>query len=159
VARVSGEVAVDADVAAFLREGVAVVVATRDAELRPEITRGWAPVLSADGCSLRLCVSAEPGSRTIANLEQNGDLAATFSLPSTYRSVQIKGAMRELREPTPDELALVRAHLDAFVQDAEQVGLSRVAGERFGEPPFITVAIAIRALFDQTPGARAGSAL
>jgi Pyridoxamine 5'-phosphate oxidase len=143
VARVSGEVAVDADVAAFLREGVAVVVATRDAELRPEITRGWAPVLSADGCSLRLCVSAEPGSRTIANLEQNGDLAATFSLPSTYRSVQIKGAMRELREPTPDELALVRAHL----------------GARFAEPPFITVTIGIRALFDQTPGARAGSEL
>jgi hypothetical protein len=159
VARVSGEVAVDADVAAFLREGVAVVVATRDAELRPEITRGWAPVLSADGRGLQLCLSAEPGSRTIANLEQNGDLAATFALPTTYRSVQIKGAVRELREPTPDELALVRAHLDAFVQDAEQVGLSRVAGERFGEPPFITVAIAIRALFDQTPGARAGSAL
>ena len=76
---------------------MAVVVATRDAEMRPEIARGWAPVLSADGCGLQLCLSAEPGSKTIANLEQNGDLRCDVRLPSTYRSVQIKGTLRELR--------------------------------------------------------------
>jgi hypothetical protein len=159
VARVSGEVAVDADVAAFLRGGVALVVATRDAELRPEIARGWGPVLSEEGCVLQLCVGAQRDSRTIANLEHNGELAATFSLPTTYRSIQIKGTLRELRDPAPGELALVHAHLAAFVDEAERVGVPRVAGSRFAEPPFVAVTIAIRELYDQTPGARAGSAL
>jgi hypothetical protein len=150
---------VDADVAAFLRQGVAVVAATRDGELRPEITRCWAPELSADGCSLRICMSVGPGSKTISNLEQNGELAATFTLPTTYRSVQVKGTLRELAEPTPQELARVEQHIEAFVDQAEQVGVPRIIGSRFAEPPFMAVTIEIHELYDQTPGAGAGRAL
>ena len=96
--------AVDADIAAFVHGGVAIVAATRDDDLRPEITRGWGPELSPERCDLRICLSAAPGSRTISNLERNGAFAATFTLPTTYRSIQIKGEVRELGEPTAADL-------------------------------------------------------
>jgi hypothetical protein len=150
---------VDADIAAFVHGGVAIVAATRDDDLRPEITRGWGPALSPDGCELRICLSAAPDSRTIANLERNGDVAATFTLPTTYRSIQIKGEVRALGEPTADDLARADEHLAAFVDEAAQVGVPRAIGSRFAERPFVAVTVAIRELYDQTPGARAGAAL
>ena len=58
----------DPDVVEFIHGGVAVGVATRDDDLRPEFARGWGPEVSADGRSLRLCVSAPEGSRMRANL-------------------------------------------------------------------------------------------
>jgi hypothetical protein len=151
--------AVDADVAAFLCAGVAAVAASRDDRLRPEITRAWGPELSPDGCSLRICVASTSGSKMISNLERNGELAVTFTLPTTYRSVQIKGTCRNVAEATAEELARVGRHVDAFVDQAEQVGVPRVIGTRFAEPPFMAVTIEIRELYDQTPGAGAGRPL
>jgi flavin reductase (DIM6/NTAB) family NADH-FMN oxidoreductase RutF len=152
-------VAVDGVVAALRGAGVAVVAATRDDDLRAEITRGWGPCLSDDGRALRVCLSATPDSRTLANLRANGEIAITFTRPTTYRSVQIKGTVRELAEPTAEELARTERHLAAFVDEAAQVGVPRAICERFAEPPFIAVTIAIGELYDQTPGARAGAPL
>jgi hypothetical protein len=53
----------DPAVVEFIQGGVAVGVATRDDDLRPEFARGWGPEVSADGRSLRLCVTAPEGSR------------------------------------------------------------------------------------------------
>ena len=58
----------DPAVVEFIHGGVAVGVATRDDDLRPEFARGWGPEVSADGRSLRLCVTAPEGSRMRANL-------------------------------------------------------------------------------------------
>ncbi len=152
-------VAADADIAAFLGTGVALVVATRDEDLRAEITRGWGPSLSQDGRELHLCLSAGLDSKTVANLRQNGDIAINLTRPTTYRSVQIKGRMRVLDEPTAAELARADAHLAAFLDEAAQVGVPRTLGQRFAEPPYISVTLAIIELYDQTPGARAGEPL
>jgi hypothetical protein len=151
--------AADADMLAFVRSGVAVIAATRDDELRPEITRGWGPELSPDGCELQICLSAAPESKTLANLMSNGQFAATFSLPTTYRSIQIKGTMREIGEPTAAALDRAAEHLAAFLDQAAQVGIPPALGRNLAEQPFIAVTIALRELYDQTPGARAGTAL
>jgi hypothetical protein len=45
------------------------------------------------------------------------------------------------------------------VDQAEQVGVPRIIGSRFAEPPFMAVTIEIHELYDQTPGAGAGRAL
>ena len=76
----------------FIQGGVAVGVATRDDDMRPEFARGWGPEVSADGRSLRLCVAAPEGSRMRANLGRNGAVAVGFSPPTIARAVQVKGA-------------------------------------------------------------------
>jgi hypothetical protein len=147
------------EVAAFLRGGVAIVVATRDALLRPEIARGWGLEVGPDGSTVTLCVGLAPGSPTRANLEQNGAVAITCSQPSTYRTVQLKGTAVELGEPDEQRLAGVGRHLAAFVEEVWRVGVSREGAERLLEPDLVQATVAVRDVFDQTPGANAGARL
>ena len=81
----------DPDLVALVHGGVAISVATRDADLRPAVTRAWGPEVSADGLTLRLCVDAPAGSATRANLEGNGAIAVGFNPPTIARALQIKG--------------------------------------------------------------------
>src|ERR1700722_15233824 len=71
--------------------GVAVLVSTRDSDLQPEIVRAWGPEVSADGSSLTVCLPAAPGSRTAANLESNGEVAALFVSSTDYGATHGKG--------------------------------------------------------------------
>jgi hypothetical protein len=143
----------------FLTAGVAGVAATRDERLRPTIARAWAPSVLAEAARLRVCIGAAAGSQTHANLESNGAIAATFSLPSSYRSVQLKGSVVELRPPTDDELAAVEEHVAAFSREAETVGLMPDSGRRLIAPELLTVVVEIREVYDQTPGGNAGARL
>jgi hypothetical protein len=149
----------DEELAAFLRRGVAAVVATRDERLRPAIGRGWAPRLSDDESRLTLCVEAPPASAMRANLTANGVTAATFSLPTTYRTVQVKGSAVDVHEPTREELEAVEQHCDAFSVEAEAVGLPPRGGRRLLDPRLLTVTLTVSELFDQTPGPKAGTRL
>jgi hypothetical protein len=139
--------------------GVAVVVATRDQQLRPAITRGWGRDAPGEGAALTLCVSAAPGSQTLSNLEDNGAVAVTFSLPTSYRTVQVKGAVVDLCAPTADHLARVEEHVAAFVDEVERVGVPRALARRFVGPDLVAVCVAVRELYDQTPGPNAGRRL
>src|SRR5919197_5508773 len=130
--------ALDSDVAALVARGVAIIVATRDDELRPEITRGWGPQLAADRATLTICLGLSPGSKTRANLESNGAMAATFSQPTTYRTVQIKGVARALSDPPPAERERVDEHLAAFLAEAAQIGVPREAAHLL-EPELLAV--------------------
>ena len=147
------------EIAAFVGSGLAVVVATRDALLRPEIARGWGLEVASDRSAVTLCVSVAPGSPTRANLEQNGSVAITCSRPSTYRTVQLKGNAIELREPDEERLVRVREHLAAFVEEVWRVGVQREGAQSLLERDLVEATIALREVFDQTPGANAGARL
>jgi hypothetical protein len=150
---------VDEELSDFLSRGVAGLVAACDERLRPSIGRAWAPRGSDDGSRLTVCVEAPPGSAIRASLEALGTVAATFSLPSTYRTVQLKGEALALREPTAEELEAVGKHVDAFSREAETVGLPPGSGRRLHDRRLVALAFAVRELYDQTPGPNAGARL
>ena len=152
-------VQVDDEVLALLALGVATIVATRDEELRPEIARGWGISVSPDRSGATLCIEAPRGSRMRTNLERNGAIAVTCSLPTSYRTIQLKGEAFDLREPTPQQLEDVERHAAAFAREAEQVGLPTGAGQRLVDPKLVAVTFSVRELYDQTPGPNAGAAL
>jgi hypothetical protein len=147
------------DLPSFLRVGPAVIVATCDEQLRPQVARGWGPVLEQDGAVLTLCVGAAASSKTRANLERGGTIAATFSLPTTYRSVQLKGPLLKVREPVAEDLAHVDEHLAAFVAQVAQLGIPASRAPRLREPALLAVQMEVRERYDQTPGPKAGSPL
>jgi len=149
----------DAQTRALLGRGVAIVAATREADLRPEIARGWGPAVGADGMTVRLCLGDPPGSRVRRNLEDNGAIAATFSRPTTYRGVQLKGTVTALGEPTEEDRERVRGHVAAFVDEVTQVGVAPGMAIRFLDDRLFAVTFEIREVYDQTPGPRAGAAL
>lgn len=143
--------------AAQVHGGVAVVVAVCDAELRPEIGRGWGPRLAADGSRLTLCVSADPGSPFASGLVPGAAMAVTLSRPSTYRSVQLKGRVEHVAAPDPDQLELVEEHVRDFCAEVEPLGLPDAG--RLRRHDLVAVTLEVRERYDQTPGPNAGARL
>ena len=150
----------DTAVVEFIHGGVAVGVATRDDDLRPEFARGWGPEVSADGRSVTLCVAAPEGSRMRANLEQNGAVAVGFSPPTIARAVQLKGVATVVGEPDAADLERVERHLRSFVAEAERIGAPpELARRMFVGAGLVAVQFSIDEVFDQTPGPTAGRRL
>jgi hypothetical protein len=150
----------DSSVVEFIQGGVAVGVATRDADLRPEFARGWGPEVSTDNRSLRVCVSAPDGSRMLANLEQSGAVAIGFSPPTIARAVQVKGVAAWVGEPEAADLERVERHVRSFVAEAGQVGAPAELSQRmFVRAGLVAVEFSIEEVFDQTPGPTAGRRL
>jgi hypothetical protein len=144
----------------FIQGGVAVGVATRDDDLRPEFARGWGPEVSADGRSLRLCTTAPEGSRMRTNLERNGAVAVGFSPPTIARAVQVKGVAATVGEPETADLERVERHVRSFVAEAGRIGAPAELSERmFVRSGLVAVDFLIDEVFDQTPGPTAGRRL
>ena len=147
----------DPAVVEFIQGGVAVGVATRDADLRPEFARGWGPEVSADRRSLRVCVSAPEGSRMRANLEGNGAVAVGFSPPTIARAVQVKGIATAVAEPEAADLERVERHSRSFVAEAARIGAPvEIARRMFVRTGLVAVQFSVDEVFDQTPGPTAG---
>jgi hypothetical protein len=150
----------DPAVVEFVQGGVAVGVATRDDNLRPEFARGWGPEVSADGRSLTVCVSAPEGSWMRANLERNGAVAVGFSPPTIARAVQLKGVATRVGEPEAADLERVERHVRSFVAECERIGAPAELSERmFVRAGLVAVEFSIDEVFDQTPGPTAGRRL
>ena len=148
---------IDGPVRELIAGGVATIVATRDEQLRPSIGRGWGISVSAAGDEVTLCVEAAEGSRMRANLEAGGVIAVTCSLPTTYRTVQLKGPVLTVAEPNPAQRNQVRDHAEAFSAEAEQVGLPPRSGFRLLDDALASVSFAVAEVYDQTPGPNAGA--
>ena len=150
----------DQEAVAFIQSGVAVGVASRDDDLKPEFARGWGPEVSTDGRSLRLCVTAPEGSPMRANLERNGALAVGFSPPTIARALQVKGVATRVDEPEAADLERAERHVRSFVAETEQIGASAELSRRmFVRTGLVAVQFSIDEVFDQTPGPTAGRRL
>jgi hypothetical protein len=150
----------DADWVAFVGGGVAVGVATRDDDLKPAFTRGFGPEVSADGRSLTLCVMAARGSDCRENIEANGSIAVVFNPPTAARALQLKGQVLESREPGAADIERADRHLEAFVTEAERIGVPPDNVRRaYVRADFVAVTFSIIEMFEQTPGPRAGAPL
>jgi hypothetical protein len=142
-----------------VRQGVAVIVATRDGELRPQLSRAWGPALSEDGERLTVCVEAAPDSSMARSLESGSPAAAMLARLTSHTSVQLKGAVVEVATPTPDRLEAVTRHVDGFVAETAGVGVPEPLARALVGPDLLTVTIAVAERFDETPGPDAGRPL
>ena len=147
------------DIADLVRQGVAVIVATRDGELRPELSRAWGPALSEDGARLTVSVEAAPESAMARNLESGSPAAATLARLTSHTTVQLKGAVVEVAAPTHERLDAVTKHVDGFVAETAVVGVPESLARALVGPDLLDVTIDIAERFDETPGSGAGRPL
>jgi hypothetical protein len=145
-------VADDADLATMVRQGVAIMVATRDAGLRPEAGRGWGPVLSEDGARLTLCVEVAPDSAMADNLEHGSPVAAFLAQLTSRTSVQVKGRVVDVATPTQERLDAVTEHLDRFIAEMAVVGGREAIARAFVSPDLLSVTIEVAERLDESMG-------
>jgi|SRR5579864_2081002 len=158
-------VSIDDALKAFIESGVSVSVGTCDSDLLPALARAWGPHVGGDRRSLSLCISPAASGKTLHNLQDNGKVAVTFSLPTSYKTAQIKGHSIETTEPTAEDLAAVERHRETFISTTGAIGVSRdvvqlyVRRELLSSPVLAKIVIIPEQIFDQTPGPGAGSPL
>ena len=148
--------------AALLARPVSAHVASRDAALRPHLTRAMGFRLALDGRELTVFVAASAGARLLADLRANGQIAVVFSEPTTNRTLQVKGGDAAFARATAEDLRAMQAYWQAFAGEIGTLGFEpRVARTLFdfALDDIVGVRFTPRAGFDQTPGPRAGAAL
>lgn len=144
--------------AELLETGVAIMVATRDAQLRTHVTRGWGGHLDAETGQLFLALTEYPGSGVVSDLEANGLIAINLARPSNYQSMQLKGVVDGIGDCGTEELARIDAHLARFVEEAVLVGTPRIIARMAGSA-FVQVRVTVDRSYEETPGPGAGAEL
>lgn len=158
-------VSITDELKAFVESGVSVVVGTRDSACVPEAVRAWGPRVSRDKRSVSLCIARATSGRALKNLRDNGRLAATFALPTNYKTIQLKGRYVGTARPNRQDLAAVERHRNSFLASTEQIGVPRRFTEGLWQrelmesPVMVKIRFVAEQAFDQTPGPDAGSML
>jgi hypothetical protein len=155
----------DAETVAFLESGCALIVGTVMPDGEPFATRGWGlTVLDAtpradNTFDVRLLLDANDAV-TLANLAPGAQIAITGADVRTLRSMQCKGRSRGTEPATAADGERARAFCDDFYDAVlETDGTDPALLERLTPAAYAACLVAVDAVFDQTPGPRAGSSL
>jgi hypothetical protein len=131
------------------------MVATVDAARVPVCCR--AVGLRVDGGqAVTVYLPVATAAETVANLATNGRIAIVSSDPIDHRTLQIKGRSRAVRVAREDEREAVTRWLEAFAEVVYAIGMPRELPMTLTHWPAFAVEVEVDALFDQTPGPRAG---
>jgi hypothetical protein len=148
----------NAETAAFLESGCALIVGTVDAEGEPRATRAWGlRVRGADRAQVRLLLD----DRDTITLERlPGPIAITGADVRTLHSVQLKGRVMAVEPATDADSEMAdRFRDDFFGAIAETDGTPRWKPERLTPPGYVAVLVEVDDVYDQTPGPEAGAML
>lgn len=150
------------DLVAMMARGVSVIVASRDARLRPSIMRAVGSRVEAGAGAITVYLARRQSRRLLEDLAATGQVAVVFSEPSTHRSVQLKASRVEMRSAGDEDAPVLAAYLRSMEHEIQQVG--------FGPPvtrallahrleDVVAVRFVPEQAFEQTPGPRAGATL
>lgn len=148
-----------AEVASFLESGLVLFVATRDAALLPSGAPAAGLRVGPDGRHVTVFLPVRPAARVIEDLRANGELAVTASRPIDYRTLQLKGRVVRLGPAPEEDAAFVRAYRASFAAQLGKVGWVPAQANGIVSWPCVAAELAVRELFEQTPGPRAGARL
>lgn len=136
-----------------------ILVGTCDANLTPEITRGWGPTILPDGHTIDLGISLSAGAKTLENLRDNDELAVTFHQTVTYKTVQLKGHFLESGELTRQDWESFERQKRILTEQAKVYGIPLNIGSRILPTDPVRIRFVVQQAFEQTPGPAAGDKL
>ncbi|MFN8095719.1 MAG: pyridoxamine 5'-phosphate oxidase family protein [Vicinamibacteria bacterium] len=140
-----------------LEPGRSILVGTVDPSGWPAACRGLCLVVDDDRQGFTVYVPVATGAETVANIASNGRVAVAATEPASHTSIQLKGRTRAVRVARSDEEERVRLSLDRFADSLDLVGLPRGVTRTMTCWPAFAIEVAVEAVFDQTPGPRAGA--
>ncbi|WP_415063441.1 hypothetical protein [Bdellovibrio sp.] len=143
----------------IIKLGVGMVVATRDAQMRPDICDGAGINISSDASRMTIFLVQQRATRTLANIENNRSIAVSMSRPPTYAAAQIKGHVTRVRPLDPAEQPIAQECATAFQREIQLIGVTREAAMGLRLVPDIAVDVSIENIFIQTPGPKAGQSM
>ena len=150
---------IDAELALFLQQGLAINIGTRDATLAPHAAYAPAALVEPDGMHIVIYVPAVGAGPVLADLLHNGQAAVVFARPMDDRACQVKGTYVSHRPAGDDERPRVQAQWQGFLQQLEMIGTPGESTRTWMTWPCVAIRLRVTALFNQTPGPDAGARL
>lgn len=153
---------IDAELAAFLESGVSIHAASRDAARVANLARAVGCRVAPDRRRVTLFLLASQSGAILADFRANGAVAAVFSLPTSHRTVQLKGEDAAPAEVEEADYVRIARYREAWIEQLAAIGFDRalprtlVAGAR-GD--VVAISFTVSAAFLQTPGPSAGTPL
>jgi len=144
------------EVVELLGSGVVMVLATRDADLEPECVPALGARAHRDRRTLTVFVSRAMLGATLANIEDNGQVAVTVTRPLDEQSMQIKGKSRSVRDATDADRPVQEQLRGAKIEQLAGIGMPRPLARRMAFWPSVAIDIDVTDVFVQTPGPTAG---
>lgn len=144
-------------IARQIAPGRSVLVGTVDPSGWPASCRGVGLRLDPDRQGFTVYVPVATAAEAVANIATNGRIAVVSSDPLSHETLQLKGRIRAVRIAGADEEPVVRACVERFADVLDQAGLPRGVTRSVACWPAFAVDVAVEAVFDQTPGPRAGA--
>lgn len=147
--------------AALMTHRVSIIVASRDADLRPHLMRALGCRLSADRRRVTLLMAQRSSRQVLEDLRANGRIAVVFTEPSSNRTLQVKGDDAGIAACGDGDAALAERYLQGFIDEIGQLGFAaEVAHTILGhDDDLVAVHFTVAAAFEQTPGPAAGQPL
>jgi len=149
------------DIIELLAAGVAHQVGACTAGGRPVLCRGLAAQVEEDG-RLAVILSGESGFEVLAAIRETGRVSVNFTLPSTYRSLNLVGLDAIVTPGGARYRALVDLRYQAFREQIKPYGLPlEYSAAIYGVPDEDLMAILFTpaGARNQTPGPGAGNSL
>jgi hypothetical protein len=147
------------EVAQFLQEGLSIHVATRDAPMAPLGARALALRVHEDGTRLTVFVAEAAVARLRPALEVSRQAAVNVGRPIDDRACQVKGVLEGLRPADAADLQVIEAQWRGFLDQLTLIGVAPDAIASWVTSPAHAIELRVTALFEQTPGPLAGTAL
>jgi hypothetical protein len=146
----------DDSLVAFLQQGVAINIGTRNARLEPSASYVGAALVDADRKHLTVFVPEIGADAVLLDLQANGQAAVVFARPEDDRACQVKGTFVSARPATDDESSVVHEQFTAFLRQLAIIGMPGESTRSWIVWPALAVRLRVTAVFDQTPGPRPG---
>jgi hypothetical protein len=150
---------IDDALAAFLQQGIAINIGTRNDRLEPNAAHVPAAMVEPGGTHLVAYVPRVAAAPVLADLEANGQAALVFARPQDDRACQVKGTFVSVRDATDDERPAITAQWQGFMQQLEIIGMPGESTRPWIVWPCVAIRLKVTALFTQTPGPDAGAPL
>lgn len=152
----------DPELVRFLTGGRSLNLAAADGEGRPSQCRALGCRIDGAGARVTVFLSRHQGADLLRDAARNGALAAVFSDPPTHRTLQLKGSDARPEPLAPGDADRVAAYRTAFVQGLLPLGFKEPLIRALLDCPdqdLVALAFTPEAVFNQTPGAQAGTPL
>ena len=149
----------DSDHTAFIQSGVSISLAACGPDRLPSMSRGLGCKLIDGGHQVGIFIKRSQSVDLLKNIEHSGRVANVFSLPSSNRTVQLKGIDARAVPFDTADLPLVEAHIADFLREVVPMGMSEKVVSTmlaFSTDDLVTVVYSPSAAFSQTPGPKAG---
>lgn len=149
----------DEETAQFMQRGVSINVASGTGDGFPSVGRALGCRVSPDRRKVVIFFSAGCSASLLADLHNNGAIAAVFSMPTTHQTIQLKGRNVRFEPLREGDHAIIAGYRQAFIAEIVAMGQREaLAGAIVPENRSDVVALSFTptAAYVQTPGPAAG---